>query len=343
MQKKLIAMAVAGLVSGAAFAQSANVTMYGIADVYYGRATASGATAQSVINSGGQSGSRIGFKGTEALGNGISAIFTMEYGVDLDNQTGLQSATSARQQFVGLTGDFGTAVAGRLQTAGYDFACATGPLADSVLDPQDKLGAATVLNCGSKGRANNAFAYITPSFGGFKAAWNHARVTEAVNSFATKKDSYANLLTGVYANGPIAANLTYSKVNVASTAASDDVTELGINGSYDFGAAKLFASYQYNKVGSAAKDNKYNLAVSIPVGSGAIIGQYAWNRIKSTAASDNSKAYMIAYSHSLSKRTNIYTGYTRVNNNSGAAAAAVLTPTLGGSSSVFGLGLRHSF
>ena len=40
MQKKIIALAVAGLVSGAAFAQS-NVTIYGVADVYYGNARGS--------------------------------------------------------------------------------------------------------------------------------------------------------------------------------------------------------------------------------------------------------------------------------------------------------------
>jgi predicted porin len=62
MQKKIIALAVAGLVSGAAFAQS-NVTVYGI--------------RKAKSTDGGQDGSRVGFKGTEDLGNGLSAFFQL--------------------------------------------------------------------------------------------------------------------------------------------------------------------------------------------------------------------------------------------------------------------------
>ena len=74
MQKKIIALAVAGLVSGAAFAQS-NVTVYGIADAAFQYSSSSyvnGVKSQSAINDGGQDGSRVGFKGTEDLGNGLS-------------------------------------------------------------------------------------------------------------------------------------------------------------------------------------------------------------------------------------------------------------------------------
>ena len=80
MQKKIIALAVAGLVSGAAFAQS-NVVIYGIADagyVYASKNTADNVKSQSRIYSGGQSGSRLGFRGTEDLGNGLSANFRLE-------------------------------------------------------------------------------------------------------------------------------------------------------------------------------------------------------------------------------------------------------------------------
>jgi hypothetical protein len=85
MQKKLIALAVASLASGAAFAQT-NVTMYGIADAGYvwsqGDALVTGTNKFSGIQSGLLSGSRLGFKGEEALGNGLKAIFTLEYGAE---------------------------------------------------------------------------------------------------------------------------------------------------------------------------------------------------------------------------------------------------------------------
>ena len=79
MQKKIIALAVAGLVSGAAFAQS-NVTISGIADVGFQQSSKSensGTKSQSAINDGGQDASRVTFSGKEDLGNGLSAIFAL--------------------------------------------------------------------------------------------------------------------------------------------------------------------------------------------------------------------------------------------------------------------------
>ncbi|MBK7685506.1 MAG: porin [Rhodocyclaceae bacterium] len=79
MQKKLIALAIAGLASSAAFAQS-NVTIYGIVDVAYTHSS-SGSSSTSGIDSGGWSSSRMGFRGTEDLGDGLKALFTLEYGL----------------------------------------------------------------------------------------------------------------------------------------------------------------------------------------------------------------------------------------------------------------------
>ena len=84
MQKKLIALAVAGLASTGAFAQ-ANVTVYGVADATFDVVRASnvkdgydlGNTTRVSSNS-----SYIGFKGAEALGNGLTAVFQVESGVD---------------------------------------------------------------------------------------------------------------------------------------------------------------------------------------------------------------------------------------------------------------------
>ena len=86
MQKKLIALAVAGIASGTAFAQS-NVTIYGIADmsyVNYSDANANGVGSTHQINSGQWKTSRFGLKGSEDLGNDLSAIFQMEFAMKMD-------------------------------------------------------------------------------------------------------------------------------------------------------------------------------------------------------------------------------------------------------------------
>ncbi len=132
MQKKLIALAVAGL-STAAFAQT-NVTIYGVADVSaQGYNMTSGkslagtdAATNGVQMSGGSfnltnNSSLIGFKGTEDLGNGLKGLFQFETNV---NATGGSSVavgngnmfTSMRDSYVGLNSKYGTVMGGYLST-----------------------------------------------------------------------------------------------------------------------------------------------------------------------------------------------------------------------------------
>ena len=103
-------MAAATAFAGAAQAQS-SVTVYGILDVGYigGNqrglpAAAGGATSKSNYNnigSSAESTSRLGFRGTEDLGGGLSAFFTIETGLQPTNAT--VSTFNNRQTFVGLS------------------------------------------------------------------------------------------------------------------------------------------------------------------------------------------------------------------------------------------------
>ncbi|MDD2885418.1 MAG: porin [Dechloromonas sp.] len=343
MQKKLIALAVAGLASTAAFAQS-NVTVYGIVDVagLYQDGQAAGKN-QFSVNSGVLSTSRLGFKGVEDLGNGLKALFTLEYGLTADANNGIgMTATvpggvatgNARQQFVGLTGNFGTAVAGRLQTTGLDYTVAGSALGGSAaIGATNVVGGGTLLT--AVARANNAVAYISPSFSGLTLAVNHARMTEAALGTPTA-DAYANLVSASYANGPITAGLVYAKLSNANTIASDDNKEWGLRAGYDFGVAKLQAAYQQQKNDATAavgKDKKYVISVSAPVSAKvAVIGEFASLSMDSTVAADDVKAITLASTYSLSKRTTAYAAINQRNPE-------------GGNNNVntYGVGLRHSF
>lgn len=372
MQKKLIALAVAGLASSAAFAQS-NVTVYGVADVYYGYSNATGQVARNAVNSGGLSGSRLGFKGTEDLGNGLKALFTLEYGLSVDDNTGVGAGSAlARQQFVGLTGGFGTAIAGRLQTAGYDFSAVTNGFHGTAVNPLQNVTkgfggsyalTGTLLDgslIGQSSRASNALAYVSPSFGGVVVAYNHARLSETANTGSAgnpgTSDSLANLLSATWTGGPAAASVIYTNASLASNQGANtakSIAEWAVGGSYDFGVAKLYGSYQNQKVDTKSADKAWQLSGVIPTGAaGKVLVGYAQNSVKSTAASDDSKSWTLAYLHSLSKRTTLYTGYTNVKNDSGATLGTALTttaaagnsqPTAGGSARGFVAGINHSF
>ena len=110
MKKSLFALAAMGAFAGAAQAQS-SVTVYGILDVGYtggnARVTAPAGTIKETVNrfsSSMESGSRIGFRGTEDLGGGTSAQFVFELGIDPAGSTASQNWTAnIRQGFVGLT------------------------------------------------------------------------------------------------------------------------------------------------------------------------------------------------------------------------------------------------
>jgi len=239
MQKKLIALAVASVASGAAFAQT-NVTLYGVADAGYVYSTGSasdiagvrvpGSNTFSGVQSGLLSGSRIGFRGEEALGNGLKAIFTLEYGINVDTNSGIgntDTGLNARQQFVGLSGErWGSITLGRQYAPGYQATANNDPAGGAVFEPQSFLSAqaGNSITPNSPARWNNAIAYTTPNWSGFSA--------KAIYSFGERQDankSYNDKLVGVgdngswgiganYANGPINVDLVYQqRTNVYST------------------------------------------------------------------------------------------------------------------------------
>jgi len=100
MKKSLLALAVLGAFAGAASAQT-NVTIYGLVDAAITRHDTNAAGVKptwtldsSTLNN--KNGSRLGFKGTEDLGGGLSAIFTLENGFGVDNGA-LQPCTFGTQ------------------------------------------------------------------------------------------------------------------------------------------------------------------------------------------------------------------------------------------------------
>jgi len=90
MQKKIIALAIAGLASTAAFAQT-NVTVYGVVDLGQAWVKSSGETVkandddQSTVGRLDSNASYIGFRGVEDLGNGLKALFQYETNFTADN------------------------------------------------------------------------------------------------------------------------------------------------------------------------------------------------------------------------------------------------------------------
>lgn len=384
MQKKFIALAVAGLVSGAAFAQS-NVTIYGVVDAGYVLGSGDNAIGEKVktggIQTGILAGSRIGFKGEEGLGNGLKAVFTLEYALTFDENSGIGNTSNgtnggallnSRQTFVGLSSaKLGTLTAGRQYLPGYGAAIRNSS-SGAQFDPQSILSAnaGSTITPNSGARASNSIAYTSPNFSGFTASAAYAfgeNVTSTAAENNNRTDNGTIALGANYANGPLNLDLVYqSRQNRVDAVNNDldDINEWYLGGAYDFKVVKLVASYQNaNNKFTDVKNKIWQVGAAAPIGAnGTFMAGYSrltWN--SNFADNSDSKAWSLAYKHALSKRTALYAGYVRVNNDDNAVSARMIGQTsnvAGGSAANIGTdaftgngeknsavfaGLNHSF
>ena len=379
MQKKIIALAVAGLVSGVAFAQT-NVTVYGAVDAAY-TYSKQGDAKFSGIESGGWNGGRVGFRGEEALGNGLKAIFTYEFGTDADVSSGL---SGTRLSFVGLSGNFGSVTAGRQGAPSYVFLGSTSSNDITTVYPTNLMLGSTdafsTMSTGGSARWDNSIAYQSPNWSGFDLRAVYSFGENVRDSFSDASTDASKAGIGVrYANGPVYLTAIYQTVldNNGTTPAGVDVDVPGskswaIGGSYDFKVVKLYANYIQEKWDNGgplanygiatdgdAKHKLWSVGLSVPVGqAGTVRAEYM--QIKADELdSGKAKGFGIGYDYDLSKRTKIYTAVSRINNDDGMAwgyskvrgsgkAAVGTTPAsssylVGEDSTNFQVGIRHFF
>lgn len=364
MQKKLIALAVAGLVSAPAFAQS-NVTIYGVADAGIGFGSHGDNDFNGVL-SGVLSSSRIGFKGTEDLGNGLKAVFVMEQGfdigtgvaspgvsgsktVDVLDANGVKIGTTtvadgdsvfSRQAYVGLGGAFGTVALGRQYAPGYFFNYDA--LAAALVGPQSILsnGAGMTITPNSAARWDNSLTY-TGTFSGLTARAIYS--ANAVETHLNPEDDDAYGLGLDYSNGPLSVGAVYQVVQNNA----EDQEEWGVGGSYNFGFLTLAGSYQAVdglKFNAGQEADLWQVGVIVPVGAAGKVHLAYGEYDRDDLANAGAESYSIAYTHALSKRTTAYAAYNNTENESGVGGFGVVKGTANGDDSdIFTVGIRHTF
>jgi len=247
MKKSLFAIAAVTAFAGAAQAQS-SVTVYGILDVGYvgsntrvsnGGTTGTNAglvtkTQSSAIGQSAEQTSRIGFKGTEDLGNGMSAFFTAEFELFPEDQTLSGNSTSKdvvtstsqtgglknRQTFVGVAKKgLGKAAIGTQYTPVFTSGAATSPgQYNNMLGDVIYAGTTTAGNNGGgevstsfTNRTSNTVTLATDKFSGFGA---NLMVTQNNNN-ATQTSSTAGGNNNASGWG-LGADYTYNKFYVTA-------------------------------------------------------------------------------------------------------------------------------
>ena len=322
----LAAVAVCG--TSAVMAQS-SVTIYGRVNTTVEHQKLGDNKATGVANNN----SRIGFKGVEDLGNGLKAGFQLEAGFGSDDGSG--PLTFKRQSEVNLSGNFGMVRLGNFYPESY---YAT---SDYIGMHNHETGSSSdVLYYDAAWNGNgtgNKVAYRTPTFNNF---WAEASVSlhEKANNPVVKVNKNAYDLAANYNNGPLSLGAGYSYWNSNYQAA--------LRGLYTFGQFTVGAYYQRNKddnaiLGAGAGTrNNFRLSGMYVLNASEFhvnVGRAnSWSKVDDSAATQ----WTLGYNYNLSKRTKVYTYYTKVNNKKGAD---YMTGTAGDDFSSFALGVRHNF
>jgi predicted porin len=322
MKKSLLALAVLGAFAGTAAAQS-SVTIYGLLDLAItkgnggtatlsipgGTVSATGAPADKVLaNPGGNgtskayimkqsSSSRLGFRGNEDLGGGLSAQFQIEHRFTPDD--GAAAAVFwAGRSYVQLTSKAaGSVYMGREYDPAFWPAVKSDPFGwDGVGQVADLQYAGYAdVGSGSSVRTSNTIGYKSPNFGGLTV---QAAVGLGEAALGIGRQQGFNV---EYGAGPIYAAVGYLRTTDGAT---DGNSLINLAAHYDFGFAKLIGYFGRSKTRTGLDTNKvYEIAATAPIGPGKLKAAY----IRLTPESDlKAQKFALGYDYPLSKRTNVY-------------------------------------
>ena len=356
MKKQLLAAAVATAIA-APMAASADVTVYGqlhysIDSIDYNNNTAGAWAGTGMdIEVAGYDGSavnshtsRFGIKGSEDLGNGLSAVFQMEFDISGDDLGGVNNN---RNTYVALAGSWGVAGIGQVDTP---FKSSTGSLEMF----SEQVGDNNQLNFDDI-RTTDAVFYMSPNWNGFSFVAAVVMPSASIDADGIEATS----LSATYSNGPWFATVAYEDISDDYVAAL--YTTVGTN-SVDYDKWRVGLGYTANgfHVGFIYEDREmdglsdvvatldedgdsWQLSGSYTAGNNTFKIAYgesdgAVNSAGATFNVDNAEAWSIGVDHKLSNRTKVYAVYADYNADGTATA-----PGVDLDADIFSLGIIHKF
>ncbi|MFC0252865.1 porin [Massilia consociata] len=351
----MAAMLATAFTSSAADAQG-NVAIYGIVDTAVARMTNANARGEAITRVSSLTGtvpSRFGVRGSEDLGGGLSAVFTLEGGFNSDSGTSGQGGRLfGRQAWVGLKGSWGTLQVGRVNNMTL-----LAPVKSDVLGPNlFSINSIDPYLAGA--RSDNAIAYLG-SFDGLQlgATYSFGRDNVAGGcagelAGAAKACRQVTGLVG-YEMKEYGLNLSYDKFHgTAGGAGGLDSSErfdrrVSMNGYYMLGSTRLGGGIIRRKLDAAtgiSESDLYYLGFSQPISAQlSFDAQAARKDVK--ASGDDTNMLVARLTYAFTKRTAVYGAVGRMDNRGAAAIALDLTGTVGVGMTQNGFmaGIRHIF
>lgn len=355
MKKIAIPMALCALALNAV-AQS-SVTLYGVLDTTVQRASQGSASITRVYGTGGNQYSRLGVRGTEDLGGGLSAGFVLDAGLNV--ASGIGGAASTDNATAGTAGglvfnrraslslisrDWGEVRLGRGFVPSYWNLI--------VFDPFGTAGAGGIINTAQSAltqvatvqtavRASNSVGYFLPELNGV-----YGELMKAVNnapSTSTTPDNgnYQGIRLG-YARDALNVAVASGRTALANGA----VSASNVGASYVIGpvtASALYFADRKNAVAGPNRSNGWMLGAQVKVATGYI--PVSLSKISDNSASGRSAQQLaVGYVHEMSKRTAVYGTYSQIRNRNGAAlSGGGVTGVANATWTGMDFGIRHSF
>ncbi len=344
MKKNIIALAIASAVA-APVAMAGAPTLYGDVNMAIDSYDMKDNAGDKVkANSGTQVNSRtskLGVKGSEDLGEGLTAVYKFEFEVQIDEGSTLKN----RNQYVGVAGGFGTVLLGRHDTP-LKMAQGTDLFNFSPLADIGKMaGGLGVTENGGELRSSNVLAYVSPSFSGVTLVG--AFIPKETGGDATKESSLADVSSfalmygskkeGLYLSGAV------NSFTKSFLGGNDSANEMRLVAQYSTGG--LVANVMYQDFGGKAIEDSLNEGSTFGGAVAYKVGKFTprlqvmqvdrQNSAPSVKAED-SLNYALGLDYALGKKTRVYAEYAMLENTDGLDNTKAETSALS-------IGLNHKF
>jgi GBP family porin len=350
MKKHILAIAVASALPAIAVAQ--NVSISGAVDLGI-QSYDSGTDTYLKAFEHGLTTSRLVFSGSEDLGGGLKASFTLDMRVNPTGGTQNTTAAFNRGAFVGLSGGFGTLQIGQNDTTiNQDIDAKVSQAANFGLSASIGYGLAnapdtqTVTNGELGSDQANVIRYISPRINGVQVEIGF----QGGNGSSATSDGKTDVLdlAASYEQGPL--GIYVARADSDATTAGTARTSTAFGAKYDLGVVSVGAFTRKAEMNNSIGDITINQASArMPLGDGlALHGVYATGKIKDVNNGKGS-GFIVGVTKALSKRTTVYGMFSEVDSKSGAS---FVMPGLNGGSSAavdgadpkaVTIGISHTF